>query len=96
MKKKKKKKMGQMQGFLNLLEDLVINLFWIWSVKKVSNICCILAIIPCLEKPGSWDMGQNALGQSDCSIFKLTLSLEQNDRKAWFFAFWCRFIEIKS
>ena len=32
-----------------------------------------------LGKSGSWDMGQNALGQSDCSVFKLTLSLEQND-----------------
>ena len=26
-------------------------------------------------------MGQNALDQSDCSIFKLTISLEQNDGK---------------
>ena len=48
------------------------------------------------EKSGSWDMGQNALDQSDCSIFKLTISLEQNDEKAWFFVYWCRFIEIKS
>ena len=39
-------------------------------------------------------MGQNALDQSGCSIFKLTISLEQNDEKAWFFAYW--FIEIKS
>ena len=41
-------------------------------------------------------MGQNALDQSDCSIFKLTISLEQNDEKAWFFACWYRFMEIKS
>ena len=41
-------------------------------------------------------MGQNALDQSDCSIFQLTVSLEQNDEKAWTFAYWCRFIEIKS
>ena len=41
-------------------------------------------------------MGQNALDQSDCSIFKLTISLEQNDEKAWILAYWCRFIEIKS
>ena len=48
------------------------------------------------EKSGSWDMGRNTLDQSDCSIiFKLTISLEQNDEKAWFFASWCRFIEIK-
>ena len=30
-------------------------------------------------------MGQNALDQSDSSIFKLTISLEQNDEKACFF-----------
>ena len=36
------------------------------------------------EKSGSWDMGQNALSPSDCRIFKLTVSLEQNDEKAWF------------
>ena len=38
-------------------------------------------------------MTQNALDQSDCRILKLTISLEQNDKKAWFFA---RFMEIKS
>ena len=48
------------------------------------------------EKFSSWDMDENALNQSDCSIFKLTISLEQNHEKAWFFAYWCRFIEIKS
>ena len=31
-------------------------------------------------------MAQIALDQSDCSIFKLTISLEQNVKKAWFFA----------
>ena len=41
-------------------------------------------------------MGENAVDQSDCNIFKLTLSLEQNDEKAWLFVYWCRFIEIKS
>ena len=43
------------------------------------------------EKSDSWDMEQNVLDQSDCSR-----SLEQNDEKAWVFAYWCRFIEIKS
>ena len=31
-------------------------------------------------------MDQNALGQSDCRIFQSTISPEQNDWKAWFFA----------
>ena len=43
------------------------------------------------EKSGSWDMGQNALSQSDCRIFKSTISLEQNNEKAWCF---CIFIQI--
>ena len=38
-------------------------------------------------------MAQNAFDQSDCSIFKSTKSLEQNDEKAWFFAYWYRFME---
>ena len=41
-------------------------------------------------------MDQNAFDQSDCSIFKLNISLEQNDEKAWFFGYWYRFIEITS
>ena len=41
-------------------------------------------------------MDQNVLNQSDCSIFKLTMSLEQKDEKGWFFAYWCRFIKVKS
>ena len=32
------------------------------------------------ERSGSWDMGQNALDLSDYSIFKLTISLEQNNK----------------
>ena len=48
------------------------------------------------ENLDSWDMCQNGLGQSDCRIFKSTISLEQNDEKVWFFACWYRFMEIKS
>ena len=35
---------------MDLLENLVINFFWIWSIKKVHIICCILAPIPYLGK----------------------------------------------
>ena len=31
-------------------------------------------------------MGHNAYGRSDCRIFKSTVSLEENDEKARFFA----------
>ena len=41
-------------------------------------------------------MGQNALGQSGCRIFKLTISPEHKDEKVWFFACWYRLMEYKS
>ena len=41
-------------------------------------------------------MGQNAIGQSDCRIFELTVSPEHKYEKAWFFACWHRLMEIKS
>ena len=42
-------KMGQKLSFLNLLENLVINFFWIWSIKKV----CICAVV--LHKSHIWE-----------------------------------------
>ena len=50
----------------------------------------------CTNSIGFWDMDLNALCQSDCRTFKLIIYLEQNDEKAWFFACWYRFMEIKS
>ena len=43
------------------------------------------------EKSDSWDIGQNALGQSDCRSFKSTISLEQNDERSLIF---CLLIQI--
>ena len=51
---------------------------------------------PILGKSGSCDMGQNALGQSDCRIFKLIIFPEHKDEKAWLFACWYRLMDIKS
>ena len=48
------------------------------------------------EKSSSWDLSQNAVSQSDYRILKSTISLEQNDEKAWLFACWYRFMEIRS
>ena len=81
---------------MNLQGNFVINFFTIWSMMKVYIIYCILTQTPCLGKV--WflrDMDQNALGQSDCRIFKSTISLEQNNQKAWFLACWYKFMEIK-
>ena len=47
------------------------------------------------SKSVSWDMVQNALGQTDCRIFKSTISLEQTDEIAWFFICWYKCMEIK-
>ena len=50
---------------------------------KVYVIFCIPAQIPYFGKSCSWDMGQNALGQSDNRIFK-TKSSKENDEIACF------------
>ena len=43
-------KMGQKQGFLNLLKDLVVNFYWICSILKACIICCVPAQIQYLGK----------------------------------------------
>ena len=35
---------GQKQGFLNLLKDLVINLYWICSIMKTYSLLCSCTI----------------------------------------------------
>ena len=37
-----------------------------------------------MEKSCSWDIGQNALSQSNCKIFKSTIYLEQINETATF------------
>ena len=78
------------------MENLVINFFLIWSIMKVILFAVFLDKSDIWGKSGSWDMSQNGLGQSDCRIFKSTRSLEQSNEKAWFFACWYKFMEIKS
>ena len=48
------------------------------------------------EKSCSWDIGQNALSQPDCRIFKSSISPEQIDETASFLACWYKFAKIKS
>ena len=38
------------KNFFNLLENLVINFYWIWSIMKIYIICCVPAQIPYLGK----------------------------------------------
>ena len=51
---------------------------------KIHIICCIPPQILYWERSCSWDIGQNALSQSDCIIFKSTISPEQVDETALF------------
>ena len=59
-------------------------------------ICCDFAQILYLEKSCFWDISQNALSQWDSRIFKSTISPEQGDDTASFFACWYKFMKIKS
>ena len=45
-------------------------------------ICCVPEKSYIWEKFCSWDIGQSALSQSDCRIFKSTVSPEQIDETA--------------
>ena len=55
----------------------IFTFFSIWSVMRVYDT----AIVVCLNKfhvwesSGSWDMDQNALGQSDCQSFQSVTGL---------------------
>ena len=70
-----------------MLENSAISFFWILLFLLKFNIW---------EKSGLLDIGQNALSQSDYRIFNSTVSLEQNDEKTWLFAWWYRFMEVRS
>ena len=59
---------------------------------KIYIICCVCAQIPYLGKL----LLQNALSQSDCRIFKSTISPEQIDETASFFTCWYKFTKVES
>ena len=49
-KLRKKAQNGPKTGFFQLLEDLVITFYWIWSIMEIYIICCVPAQIPYLGK----------------------------------------------
>ena len=69
----------------------MIIFFWIWSIVKVYIICCNLQKSHIWEKSDSWDMGQNALGQSYYRIFKSNCI---SWAKLWKSLIFCMFIQI--
>ena len=67
--------------FLSLLKSFG---YWFF-LNLVCNECLYYLLysqIPYLGKSGSWDMSQNALGQSDCRISKSNISLEPSSEIA--------------
>ena len=61
------------------MKILLLFFLSIWSIMGVYINCCMLEKI--MKNFGCRDMCQNVLGQSDYSVFKSTISLEQNDEK---------------
>ena len=89
-------KLDQKQSFLKLLENLVINFLWVWSRKKFYNICCILAQICILGKILVPEIWAKMLSTNQIAVFLNWLYLwNKMMKKPDFFAYWCRFIEIK-
>ena len=74
--------MGKIR-FFNLKKKLVINFHWICSIIKMF-ISVFLHKSYIWRKSCSWDLGQNALSQSDCMVFKWTISPEQLEQ------IWCQ------
>ena len=60
------------------------NFHRICSIMNVNIIFCVPEQIPYLGKIFFWRLDQNALSQSDCSIFKLITSPKQIDGTASF------------
>ena len=63
---------------------------------KFYVICYVPAQVVYWEKSCSWEIDQNVLSQSDCRIFKSTISPKQIDEITLFFTCWYKFIKIKS
>ena len=78
--------------FFNLLKNFVTDFSRIWSVMRVYIIFYIPAQIPSLGKIWFLRCGPKFYRP----IFRSTLSLEQNDEKAWFFACWYNSWKLKA
>ena len=94
-------KMGQNWAknsfFYNLFKkkEKVFNVYWICSIMEIYIICCVSVHNLCLVKILFLFFGQNALCQSDCSIFKWTKCPEQINEADWFCAGGYQFKRMK-
>ena len=87
-------KIDQKQGFLNLLKNLVINLYWICSIMKIYIICCFPAQISYLGE-FLFLKYRPACSQTIIAGF-FNQPYLQISVIAWFFACWYKFTSIKS
>ena len=78
-------------SFLKLKKNLVINFPRICSIMKIYVIFCVPGQLLYWEKSYFWDIGQNALSQLECRIFKSTISPEQIDETDLRFVCWYKF-----
>ena len=74
---------------------MVTNFYWICYVIFIL-FGVLLHKSHIWKKSFFWNIGQNSLSQSDYRIFKSTISPDQIDEIASFFACWYKFTEIKS
>ena len=79
--------------FLKLLKNLGISFFWIWSIMKVCIIWYIPVQIPYQGKIYFLRYRPKWCQESDGSVFKSTISFEQNGEIAWFFVCWYKFMK---
>ena len=82
-------KMGQKQDFLNILKNFVANFYWTCSIMKIYIICCVPEQIPYLGK--FWFLRYGPKCSQPIRIFWSTISPEQINEMAWFFACWYKF-----
>ena len=98
-------KMDQKQGFFNLLENLVINFYWIWSIMKIYIICCVPAQIPYLGKFLFQRYGPKCSQLNRLQDFLINhiyrtntyiIPIQITNKIPWFFACWYKITWIKS
>ena len=78
-------KMGQKQGFLNVLKKFAINFYWICSIMKIYIICCVPAQIPYQGKFWFQRYGPKCSQPIRFQDFLINISLEQINEIARFF-----------
>ena len=75
-------------GFLNLLENLVINFYWIWSVMKIYIIWFVSAQIPYLAKFLFLTHGPKCFQPIRLQYFLMNHISKANQSNSWSKYFW--------